>query len=109
MADYCAITQAVYLSSGSAGAWSGSEPAKKKQKGNKKAQRKQRQREEREQKERKEKNLEHDDMTSPQGSPEKEKKKDVEGEKESYYQSSIPPKNIWIIKPGENTNQGKGI
>jgi len=21
----------------------------------------------------------------------------------------MPPRNIWIIKPGENTNQGKGI
>ena len=26
-----------------------------------------------------------------------------------YYQSPAPPKNIWIIKPGENTNRGHGI
>jgi len=29
--------------------------------------------------------------------------------KDNYYQSSVPPKNIWIIKPGELTNQGCGI
>lgn len=45
------------------------------------------------------------DACQPKPSP--DKKKDVE--EPQYYQSPAPPKNIWIIKPGENTNRGHGI
>ena len=44
------------------------------------------------------------DETSPRRSPEVKKE-----EGPQYYQSQMPPKNIWIIKPGENTNRGVGI
>lgn len=53
-------------------------------------------------------NNKSDDAQSPQqaaSSP--DKKKDTE--EPQYYQSPAPPKNIWIIKPGENTNRGHGI
>ena len=43
--------------------------------------------------------------TSPQNSPGKEEKNN----EPTYYQSQATPKNIWIIKPGENTNRGQGI
>jgi hypothetical protein len=39
-------------------------------------------------------------------SPEKEEIPKVVEEKPKYYQSQMAPKNIWIIKPGENTNRG---
>jgi len=29
--------------------------------------------------------------------------------KKNYYRTQMAPKNIWIIKPGENTNRGQGI
>lgn len=62
---------------------------------NKKAALKQRRQEERERRE-------NDGGNSPV------KKKDESGEP-TYYQSQAAPKNIWIIKPGENTNRGQGI
>jgi len=48
-----------------------------------------------------------EDDTSPHTSPTK-KAQDAPDEPH-YYQSLAAPKNIWIIKPGENTNQGRGI
>ena len=39
----------------------------------------------------------------------KKKNSSEQIEKSPFYQSQAPPKNIWIIKPGENTNQGRGI
>jgi hypothetical protein len=54
-----------------------------------------------------------EDALSPQGSPEKaadpEGKQPVASGEPEYYRSSAPPKNIWILKPGENTNCGNGI
>ena len=38
-------------------------------------------------------------MVSPEQSP----------ERSEFYQSSAPMRNIWILKPGENTNCGNGI
>ena len=47
---------------------------------------------------------------SPQSSPDKKAKAIKEANEEpQYYQSMLNPKNIWIIKPGENTNRGHGI
>ena len=37
---------------------------------------------------------------------------DAEGKEKKvkkYYNTQVAAKNIWIIKPGENTNQGQGI
>lgn len=52
------------------------------------------------------------DGGSPSQSPEKKPsgKEGDEKEKEiQYYTSPMPARNIWIIKPGENTNRGHGI
>ena len=69
---------------------------------NKKAMQKQKKKDERELKEK----AKDEDETSQNPSP--SKKKD-EKEEPLFYQSMAAPKNIWIIKPGENTNQGQGI
>lgn len=58
-----------------------------------------------------------EDAMSPQASPDKgttekaaeETKQIVQNDEPEYYKSSAPPKNIWILKPGENTNCGNGI
>ena len=51
-------------------------------------------------------------------SPPLEKPKEIEKpteevenkeKKKKYYNTQVAAKNIWIIKPGENTNQGQGI
>ena len=47
------------------------------------------------------------EQESPNGSPEKGQKKEEEKKEDkepTYYTSPLPPRNIWIIKPGENTN-----
>jgi hypothetical protein len=50
-----------------------------------------------------------DELHSGRNSPDK-KIKEEDTQKESlFYQSPALPKNIWIIKPGENTNRGHGI
>lgn len=49
-----------------------------------------------------------DDYDSPVQSPEKDTKK-TEGIAEPETKLPPPIKNIWIIKPGENTNCGNGI
>jgi hypothetical protein len=48
-----------------------------------------------------------EDDTSPHTSPTKKAKE--ANDEPQYYQSMAAPKNIWIIKPGENTNRGQGI
>jgi hypothetical protein len=35
--------------------------------------------------------------------------KPAKEEAPQFYQSQMKPQNIWIIKPGENTNRGQGI
>jgi hypothetical protein len=42
-------------------------------------------------------------LMSPETSP---KRAEENGE---FYQSNAPMRNIWILKPGENTNCGNGI
>jgi hypothetical protein len=46
-----------------------------------------------------------DDNNDNSNAQEKEK----QDKPQKYYRSQVPPKNIWIIKPGENTNRGQGI
>jgi hypothetical protein len=48
----------------------------------------------------KEKKAKRKKMLSPEQSPERPSE---------HYQSSAPMKNVWILKPGENTNCGNGI
>lgn len=56
---------------------------------------------------------------SPESSPEKTdrpkelglepQKPEIDSAVPEFHQSSAPMKNIWILKPGENTNCGNGI
>jgi tubulin monoglycylase TTLL3/8 len=70
---------------------------------NKKAMQKQRRKDERDHREK----AKDEDDISPHTSPTKKSKE--ANDEPQYYQSLAAPKNIWIIKPGENTNQGRGI
>jgi hypothetical protein len=47
-----------------------------------------------------------DNVLSPDGSP---TKPTDEKQEPTYYRTQMAMKNIWIIKPGENTNRGQGI
>lgn len=52
-----------------------------------------------------------EEAVSPQASPDKqpEAADSKPAAEQEYYQSNAPMKNIWILKPGENTNCGNGI
>lgn len=50
-----------------------------------------------------------DELHSGRNSPDKKNKEEDTQKEPLFYQSPALPKNIWIIKPGENTNRGHGI
>ena len=77
---------------------------------NKKAAARQKKKDAQEKKDKQERDDDGEKSPQPQQQTSPDKKKDKEAAEEpSYYQSPAPPKNIWIIKPGENTNRGHGI